>query len=178
MRLTREYRIREITASGISNAPFRIELSGSLIGRRGEGPFLTLDQSSCDRFGITKSLNLLGRTLQCVMESHELPLKGGVGPLVRFVDTTAISKDDLLIRVLREIEDVLPNDFRSSPSMKRIEVSRILELSSFESGDAFHPHPKTCPFYHLSLALTKDEYDACKALSPTSVFRVEFHLYG
>ena len=173
VQITKEFRIQEVKAARVSNAPFQIVLEGNPFRREGESS-LTFDTDTCTRFGIPMSLDLVGRTLVCSFESHELPLESN-GHFKGHVDMKAITSDDLAIHSLKRSEVVSPS-FGMIPPSKHSEVSRTLELSSFGGGDGIHPSPLPCPFYRITLELTEKEYEACKALPPTSVIRASFRL--
>jgi hypothetical protein len=173
VQITKEFRIHEVKAARVSNAPFQIVLEGNPFRRNGESS-LTLDADTCMRFSIPMSLDLVGRTLICSFESRELPLEAN-GHFKGHVDMKALDTDDLAIHSLHKNERVSPS-FGMIPPSKHSEVSRTLELSSFGGGDGIHPSPMPCPFYRIVLELTEEEYEACKALPPTSVIRTSFRL--
>ncbi len=173
MRITKEFRIHEVKATRVSNAPFQIVLEGDPFRRNGESS-LTLDAETCKRFCIAMSLDLVGRTLICSFESRELPLETNEH-FKGHVDMNAVTSDDLAIHSLHKNEHVSPS-FGMIPPSKHSEVSRALQLSSFGGGDGIDPSPLPCPFYQISLELTEEEYEACKALPPASVIRATFRL--
>ncbi len=173
MQITKEFRIHEVKAARVSNAPFQIILEGNLFRREDESS-LTLDTETCVRYNIPMSLDLVGRTLVCSFESRELPLKND-GHFEGLVDMELLENDNLAIHSLKRNE-VISSSFGVIPPSKHSEVSRVLKLSSFGGGDGIHPSPLPCPFYRIILELTDEEYEACKVLPPTSVFKVNFHL--
>ena len=173
MQITKEFRIQEVKATRVSNAPFQLVLEGNPFRQNGEST-LTFDTDTLARFGIAMSLDLVGRTLVCSFESRELPLESN-GHLKGHVDIKAVTSDDLAIHSLHKNERVSPS-FGIIPPSKHSEVSRTLELSSFGGGDGIHPSPLPCPFYRFSLELTEEEYEACKVLSPVSVICANFRL--
>lgn len=173
VQITKEFRIQEVKAARVSNAPFQIVLEGDLFRRNSEST-LTFDPDTLTRFGIAMSLDLVGRTLVCSFESRELPLESN-GHFKGHVDMKAVTSDDLAIHSLRKNERV-STSFGMIPPSKHSEVSRTLELSSFGGGDGIHPSPLPCPFYRVSLELTEEEYEVCKALPSASVVRASFRL--
>lgn len=173
MQITKELRIQEVKAARVSNASFQIVLEGNPFRRNGES-ILTFDADTLSRFGIAMSFDLVGRALVCSFESRELPLESN-GYFKGRVDMKAVTSDDLAIHSLRKNERVSPS-FGMIPPSKHSEVSRTLKLSSFGGGDGIHPSPLPCPFYRISLELTEEEYEECKALPPTSVVRASFRL--
>ena len=174
MQITKEFRIHEVKAAEISNAPFQIVLKGNPFKQEKDHSFLTLDENTCARYNVPMSLDLIGRTLVCSLESRELPLKDS-GHLMGHVDMDSLGSDDLAIHSLKRSETVSPS-FGTIPPSKHNEVSRTLELFSFGGGDGIHIHVTPCPFYRIVLELTDEEYEVCKALPPTSVIRVSFRL--
>ena len=168
MNITKEFRIHEVRAAKISNAPFQIVLESNPFRQNGRS-YLTLNMDTCAHFDIPMSLEIVGRTLVCSFNSHELPLKANEH-LWNHVDS-----NDLEIRSLQRNEQVSPSLGLIPPS-KHIETSRTMELSSFGGGDGIHPSPLPCPFYRIILELTEEEYEECKTLPPASVFRLSFHL--
>lgn len=172
MNITKEFRIHAVTAARVSNAPFQIVLEGNPF-RRDKESSLTLDAETCARFGIPMSLELVGRRLVCSFESRELPLEDS-GLFKGRPDMKQLDHDDLAIRSLHKNERVTPLFFGTIPSSKHAEMSRTLELSSFGGGDGIHPSSLPCPFYRIVLELTEEEYEACKALPPTSVMHASF----
>jgi len=173
MQITREFRIHEVKAARVSNAPFQIVLEGNPF-RREEESSLTLDTDTCARYNIPMSLDLVGRTLVCSFESRELPLKNN-GHFKGHVDMESLENDNLAIHSLKRSE-VVSSFFGMIPPSKHSEVSRTLELSSFGGGDGIHPSSLPCPFYRIVLELSDEEYEECKALSPTSVIKASFRL--
>ena len=172
MQITKEFKIQEVKATRVSNAPFQIVLEGNPFRRNGESS-LTLDTETCIRFGIAMSFDLVGRTLICSFESRDLSLETD-GHFKDHVDMKAVTSDDLTIHSLHRNECIRPS-FGIISSSKHNEISRTLELSSF-GGGGIHPSPLPCPFYRISLELTEEEYKACKTLSTTSVIRASFRL--
>ena len=173
MEITKEFRIQEVRGTIMSNASFQIILEANYF-RKEEESSLTMDTKTCARYQIPVSLDLVGRTLICIFQTRELPLRRD-GDWKGFVEMKSVEDDNLRIKSLQKKEVILPS-FRSMPPLKYNEVSRILKLSSFGEGDGIHPHIMPCPFYRLSVELTEEEYEACKALSASSVFKVNFQL--
>ena len=173
MQITKEFKIHEVKAARVSNAPFQIVLEGNPFRRERESS-LTLDTDTCTRYNIPMSLELVGRTLICSFESRELPLKND-GHFKGHVDVESLDSDTLAIHSLKRSEVVSPS-FGMIPPAKHSEVSRTLELSSFGGGDGMHLSPLPCPYYRIVLELSDEEYEACKALSPTSVIKASFRL--
>lgn len=168
MQIVKEFTICEVRATQASNAPFQIILLGNMI-KREEKSSLVLDRDMCVRYNIPMSLDLVGRTLICLFESRELPLKNDR------VDMGLIGNDELQIQSLKrnEVESAI---FYTVPPSKYNDVSQILELSSFGGGDGVHLHIMPCPFYHFIVNLTNGDYRMCKNLPANSVFKVTFNL--
>jgi len=162
MKIMKELRIRGMRFSE-GYAPLRIELGDDPSGRKG-GSFLELNEKSCKRFGIPMSTNLIGRTLACVFESYETDKR--FGP-----DTSGID-DDMEIRSLCAIEETVHLPKAIPPQKHEKERQRVLTLSTRESTSFSRP----CPFYHITLELTEEEYEACKALPATVVMRANYLL--
>lgn len=173
MHITKGFRIQEVKAQWVTNAPFKIVL-GQSIQTEGES-YLTLDTSTCTRLNIPMSLELVGRTLICFLESRELPRRDN-GHFIGGVDMESLGNDDLVIHSLKRSEVVSPSFGMLVPSWHS-KVSRILELSSIGAGDGIHPSPLRCPFYRIVLELSEGGYEACKVVLPsTTVFKVSFRL--
>ncbi len=170
MRITKEFRIQDVKTTRISNAPFQIMLDGNPF-RREEKSSLKLDADTCARYHIPISLDLLGKTLICSFESHELPLKDN-GCFKGLINMELLKNDDLMIHSLSKNETVSPH-LEIIPPLKHYEISRTLKLLSFDGGAG---NPRPCPFYQIVLELSDEEYEACKALPATSVIRVNFRL--
>ncbi|MFH1233722.1 MAG: hypothetical protein V1649_03700 [Patescibacteria group bacterium] len=173
MEITKELRIWEVKAARVSNTPFQIVLEGNRF-RREEESSLMLDLNTCARYNIPMSLDLVGRTLVCSFENRELPLKNN-GHFKGYVDMESLKNDNLMIHSLKRSEIVSPS-FGMIPPAKHSEVSRTLTLSSFGGGDGIHLSPLPCPFYRFVLELSDEEYEECKVLPPTSVFKASFRL--
>ena len=173
MQIVKEFRILEVRIARVSNAPFQVVLEGNLF-QRDDKSTLTFDADTLVRFGITMSPDLVERTLVCSFESRELPLETE-GQFKGRADMNTITSDDLEVHVLQMNERVSPS-FGTIPPSKYSEISRTLELSSFGGGDGIYHNPFPCPFYRIVLELSEKEYEACKALPPTSVFKVNFRL--
>ena len=167
--MMRKFKICEVKAKKINNVPFQIVLEGDPFRREQESS-LTFDTDTCVRYNIPMSLDLVGRTLVCSFESRELPLRNK-----GHVDMESLENDNLAIHSLKRSEVVSPS-FGMIPPSKHSEVSRTLELSSFGGGDGIHFSPLPCPFYRIVLELSDEEYEECKALSPTSVIKASFRL--
>ena len=172
MRITREFIIHKVEATRASSA-FQIVLEGNPF-RREEESFLTFDKDTCARYNIPMSLNLVGRTLICSFESRELPLKNDEH-FKGHVDMESLENDNLAIYSLKRSEVISPS-LEMIPPSKHSKVLRTLKLSSFGGGDGIHPSPLPCPFYRIVLELSDEEYEECKALSPTSVIKASFRL--
>lgn len=170
MQITKEFRVHEVRATNMANAPFQITLQGNPLKLNQENlSYLTLNADTCARYSIPMSLDLIGRTLVCLFESRQHSLQHN--PLYNdFFDN-----DELQIQSLKKTETVL-SLFYSVPPSKYNEVSRTLELSSFGGGDGMHMHIMPCPFYRFIIELTDEEYEACKALPAHSIFKVSFSL--
>lgn len=169
MKIVKEFRIDKIIRSRVINEPFKIVLNN------GES-FFTLNEKTCIRFGITMSMNLIGRILVCSFKSRELLLhKTNKQFFKGCVNMKNVTSDDLEICSLHKNERVI-SLLNTIPPSKHSEVSRIIKLSSFDNNVGIHPTPLPCPFYQINFKLTEKEYEACKALSPTSVMRMSFHL--
>ena len=129
-----------------------------------------LGADTCARYNIPMSLDLVGRMLICSFKSRELPQNSNRG-----IDKRFLLSDDVMICLLKKTEAMIPY-FAVIPPSKQSKVSRTLELSSFGGGAAMHFHIMPCPFYKIILELTDEEYEACKELPPTSVFKISFRL--
>jgi hypothetical protein len=172
MQIMKEYRIGEFSISRSDNAPFRIELDRTSWDVK-EKSSLSLDRATCKRYKIPLTLDLVGRTMICSFESKELPLLEGEWK--GHVDYLSVRNDDLQIQSIEKKEAIRPMFNRIPPSKSNTAVC-IMKLSSFGGGDGMHFHILPCPFYEITLELTEDEYEACRALSPTAVFRIHFAL--
>lgn len=173
MKIVRKFRIQEVRASRSSNAPFQIVLEDDPFKSKG-GSSLFLNADICSRYNISMSLDLMDRILVCSFDSRELPL-GDSGYNKNHVDMKSLGNDDLAINSLKQVETITPS-FGIIPPSKHVYTSQVIELSSFGGGDGIHPHIMPCPFYRFAVALSKEEYEACRALSATAIFKLDFHL--
>ncbi len=177
VRITKDFLIAEVAATGSSNVPFRLELRGKPFapGRGGKlVSSLVLDKETCIRHGLLMSFDLVGRKLSCSFESRELPI-GTEGDNRDRADRKSITADDLAIVTLERVEDVSLS-LSSLPPSTHVQVSRMMKLSSFSGFDGIHDCETPCPDYEFLLLLTEKEYEACKAMSPASVFTVSLRI--
>jgi hypothetical protein len=164
-------RIREVKAPGMGIAPFQITLDQF---EDEKISFLTLDKDACLRFKIPMSLDLVWRGLTCSFEDRELPLKKDESFGCSVINAESLTVDDMSIISLKKTETV---SWIGSPPSKSESVLHILELSSRAGSGGFHPGDSLpCPFYRIFLKLSDQEYEWCKALAPTTVFRAAFFL--
>jgi hypothetical protein len=171
MQILHELRIREVSATIVTNAPFRIECEGNPFSDENRSS-LVLNRIICERYSIPMSVDIAGRILICLFESRELPLEKE-GHFKDAVDQRSLGDDDLGIKSLERKEVISPM-LGLIPPANSIEIYRILRLSSFGGDDMCQMMP--CPFYRFTLELTEDEYETCKALAPSSKFEVSFCL--
>lgn len=168
MRITKEFRIHEVRASSVENAPFQIMLEGNPF-RREEESSLTLDMDTCVRHNISVSLDLVGCILVCSFESHEVVTNNG------YPDMGSLKDDDLQILSMNKIETLSPY-FWTTPPLTFTTVLRTLKLCSFDADNDTHLHIMPCPLYQIVLELTEEEYEECKTLPPASVMKLNFYL--
>jgi hypothetical protein len=172
MQITKQFKIFEVRATKVTNASFQIILAGNPMRLNQENlSSLTLDLSTCIQYNIPMSLDLVGRNLICSFENRELPLQNNG----QRINIKSLGNDELQIQSLKKNETISPI-FYTIPPSKYEEVLRTLELSSFGGGDSMHIHMMPCPFYHLIIELTDEEYEMCKVMPANSVVRVNFRL--
>ncbi|GEM_PF-3392727 len=169
MQITKEFRICEVKAARVSNAPYEIILENENLFARESKSSLTLDTDACDRNSIRMSFDLVGRTLICSFESRKLKVKADEP----FRWDRKLSDEDLHMKSLERKEETLLLTYTVPPSKNSI-ISQKLELKTLLGGGRLSPMP--CPFYHFFLDLTDKEYRTVKTLSASTVFRASFSL--
>lgn len=172
VRIVKELLIREVKAAWSENAPYQIVLDAGL-GSRGkdERNSLTFDADALARHMLEFSFDLAGRELICSFESHTISLVGNENEYQRW--NTPLHHDDVVMRSLRREEEITHISYSLPPS-NHVSLRHVLVLSTLDSGGSIHPIP--CPFYHLSLHITREEYARLKRLSPHTAFRAGFSL--
>ena len=170
MQIVKKFIIKEVKATIISNAPFQIILQNGLSELEEESS-LILNSDTCTRYNIPMSLDLINRALICSFESYELPLRNDES-LKRDVNI----KDNYLRINSLEKNEIISSSLMMIPPSKHRKTLQTLKLSSFNSGDGIHLSPLPCPFYRMIIELNNKEYKICKALPPTSIFKVNFRL--
>ncbi len=168
--------IAKVEATNVSNAPFRIFLENEKYDTKKE-IILTMDAKTCVRYGIPMSLDIVGKKIVCYLESEinndNEENKNAPSKKTKQKQSREIQDDELRIKSLKKKEE-----YYSYASLLKNDgsVKRKLELISFNEGDGMHFHIIPCPFYHLFLDLTDEEFKECKELTGEMIFRVNFKL--
>lgn len=174
MELTKKFVICKVEASDTTNAPFQLELRppGSFPWKDAEKSLFSLNTETCERYNLPQSIELVGQTIVCSFETHELVIKES-GPFVRKHDEENLDHDILIIYELKKSE-VISMSHKAPPQQKHTHVSRTLQLSTLSRGGTLRAMPR--PFYEIYVELTEEEYEACKQLSQETVMKMSFHL--
>lgn len=169
MKIVKELKISSVSGTLISNAPYKFTLSDpQLQWTEEKESSMSVDADTCARHSVSPSLDLVGRTLVCSFESHELPLKDE-----KYVNWGVVGDDNVPVKSLEMKEKVTVAYFQLPPG-KNTSVSHILELMTHADGGRYTLLP--CPFYRFFLDLTNEEYEECKALPAYTAFRASFSL--
>ncbi|MES2953201.1 MAG: hypothetical protein V4674_01450 [Patescibacteria group bacterium] len=169
MIIIKEFAIAEVRAVNCINAPFQIILEGNLL-QGIEGSSLTLDNATCERMGIPRSVELLEKKLMATFVSRELPKE----QKNEFAVMKGLTSEDLMISKLEHRDVTSWNPY--SLSGKSTEEFRILKMESFGAEGGRGARLSPCPLYRIFLELGEGEYTACKALPRRSIFSVNFQV--
>lgn len=150
MKLSKILRIHEVRSSDLQNAPFQLIMHD-------EKTILTLDQNTCNSFGITMTHHLVHRELVCSCWSREKNLRSG--------------RDSLIIKSFTRTETNIPH-YGPRPSILKREQFWLHLATQIDGVICEIP----CPFYDLFFELTEKEYLKCKALPAGTIFRLHLAL--
>lgn len=157
MVLEEKYRITEIKATWIQNAPYRLTLRDpeEPLAEGEEESTVTLDAQTANKFDIPLSLGLVNnKATVCLVSKRSA--RDMMGP------------NDLVIRSLKK-EEVTTLPFTYRPH-QLVETRRVVELRTPQGGGTLSLVP--CPLYRFKIRLTEEEYEAFKNLPPRTVFEL------
>ncbi|TSC72857.1 MAG: hypothetical protein G01um101438_256 [Parcubacteria group bacterium Gr01-1014_38] len=179
MQLVQDYRIREVHGTHFSNAPFRFLLETVTDGFPKDAGELVFDKETCERHGISPSLDLVNRKLRCTLRPRVLKRNTGgrKGDEWSFPDRQDVQSDDILISQIRRDEKWTPEYNVGAPhDALRQEIHYHLYAYSDDGTDGIHPSPTNCPLYNLTVELTEDQFRECTQFAPGTVLNVSFAL--
>ena len=146
MKLSKDYKVSSVKGeSGVNGLSFLItfyEPPEDTAEKAKKWPCIKLDGEACVRFGIPRSMDIIGRTILCSLETHS--------PII--TDRREAIQDDVEILQLQEIRCTCLSHMSTIPSHETVE--RILRLET-RFGER---RLAICPFYRLVVPLTEQEY--------------------
>ncbi|MBI4022429.1 MAG: hypothetical protein HY372_03645 [Candidatus Andersenbacteria bacterium] len=179
MELLKTYRISQVHGTNFSNAPYKFLLESTGDGFPGKAGELVLDKEACERHGITPSLELVGRRIQCTLKPRPLQRtsNGQRESECSFPDMQNAGVDDMLLDEIRR-EEVWSQDYYvgSPHDSLHQKVTFSLHTYSDEGGDGIHFTCTNCPLYKLAVELTEDEFKECTKFAPGTVLTASFIL--
>lgn len=146
---------------------------------------ITMDRRTLTDHGFGNPLRLVDQDLICTFDSVELPMKDKFRPAVAAEDGATevgeeretrinwplVSDDVVCILELRQEEVTIP-DLEVPPYSKTTFIRRVLVLRTFQRD----PNSLPSPNYTITVLLTEEEYQKCRALPAPAAFRVSFRV--
>ena len=168
MKLVKEVVIEEVVKTNIMNAPFTIRC-----GRDEDAQTFTFDKEALKRHGIPRSVEP-GRILVCTLRTRRIP-RHRKNIWRGHIDERKIHDDDLLITHLKKTW-VSMGTVATTDRSRYVRIECCLKLKSMDSGGGSFSIAH-CPDYRYTVALTEEEYRACKKLPlANTMFRISFTL--